>query len=322
MNLSINRALIREIEKWLDPINPSNSLMNIEILGYGEISTVFGITFENSQSCACKRLPVFSSENESKDYIKLYKNYNLRLHEIGINVPNYDGINIKGHGGIYVNYLIQERLAGSAVCNKIIHKITVDESLVLLELIIKEMAKVWHFNRKNRAVSIGLDGQISNWAIKNFSEENLKIDKNTELYFIDTSTPFIRINGEEQINGLLLLKSAPGILQPILAKLFLADVIGRYYNFRDVIIDLLANLHKEQKPELIAPALIGINRLFENELSEFNMTPITQDEIDKYYKEDKFIWSLYMAVRKLDRFIKTKILRRRYEFILPGKIQR
>jgi hypothetical protein len=65
-----------------------------------------------------------------------------------------------------------------------------------------------------------------------------------------------------------------------------------------------------------------INELLKKEFIGFGIEPIEKIEIDKYYKEDKFIWSLYMAVRKLDRFIKTKILRKRYEFILPGDIKR
>ena len=44
--------------------------------------------------------------------------------------------------------------------------------------------------------------------------------------------------------------------------------------------------------------------------------------VEKYYKEDKLIWSLFLAFRKLDRWLKTVLFRKRYEFILPGKIKR
>jgi hypothetical protein len=45
-------------------------------------------------------------------------------------------------------------------------------------------------------------------------------------------------------------------------------------------------------------------------------------EVEKYYKEDKLIWTLFLAFRKFDRWLSTKILHRQYEFILPGKIKR
>jgi hypothetical protein len=34
------------------------------------------------------------------------------------------------------------------------------------------------------------------------------------------------------------------------------------------------------------------------------------------------IWRLYLSMRRFDRMIRTKILRREYPYILPGKIKR
>ena len=52
------------------------------------------------------------------------------------------------------------------------------------------------------------------------------------------------------------------------------------------------------------------------------MDPLTVGEVEKYYREDKFIWALFLFLRRLDRWLTTKLLRKRYEFILPGKIKR
>ncbi len=49
---------------------------------------------------------------------------------------------------------------------------------------------------------------------------------------------------------------------------------------------------------------------------------LTEAEIEKYYKNDAFIWALFLALRRMDRFIKTRMLGGRYNFILPGKIKR
>ncbi|NOY70221.1 MAG: hypothetical protein GXP53_12185 [Deltaproteobacteria bacterium] len=321
-NRPFDKKILQEIEDNLDPADPSKCPMGIEILGYGEISTVFGLPSVAGRSWACKRLPIFTSEKEAQDYIELYKKYNLKLSECGINVPQFDGVSVIGHGGIYVDYLLQERLDEASVCHNVIHGVSEDHAVFMLERIVCEAAGVWRFNKKKTGMALGLDGQLSNWAVKDFNHENFKIDPDTKFYFIDTSTPFIRKNGMEQINGRLLLKSAPKILQSLLAWIFLKDIIGRYYNFRDVIIDLFANLHKEQLPDLIDPGIDRINHLLENGLSEFKIKPVLRSEIDKYYNEDKFIWALYLGVRRFDRYVKTRILRRRYEFILPGKIKR
>jgi hypothetical protein len=50
--------------------------------------------------------------------------------------------------------------------------------------------------------------------------------------------------------------------------------------------------------------------------------PLAKNEVDKYYREDKLIWIVFLGLRRLDRFLTTRLLRKRYEFILPGKIKR
>ena len=81
-----------------------------------------------------------------------------------------------------------------------------------------------------------------------------------------------------------------------------------------MLTDLIANLYKEQRPDLIPCFLNLMNPYLEDQL--------TQKEIDQYYKEDKMIWTLFSALRKIDRFISVNLLRKRYEFILPGAVKR
>ncbi len=46
------------------------------------------------------------------------------------------------------------------------------------------------------------------------------------------------------------------------------------------------------------------------------------EEVKKYYREDKLIWTLFLAFRRIDRWLTIKLLRKRYEYVLPGKIKR
>ena len=120
----------------------------------------------------------------------------------------------------------------------------------------------------------------------------------------------------------LFLRSAPSFLAWILKLFFVDEVVGRYYDFRKVIVDLVANFYKEGKPELIPSLVQNINEFLTGEGANLDIKPINTDEINAYYREDAFIWRLYLNMRRLDRFIYTKILRREYPFILPGKIER
>lgn len=91
----------------------------------------------------------------------------------------------------------------------------------------------------------------------------------------------------------------------------------RYYDRKLVYTDLIANLYKEQCPELVE---IWIGKINSNTAGK--MVPLDKQAIEAYYKEDKLIWSLFLGLRKFDRFVKSKILGQRYEFVLPGKIKR
>ncbi|MCK5675172.1 MAG: hypothetical protein KAH95_17460, partial [Spirochaetales bacterium] len=111
--------------------------------------------------------------------------------------------------------------------------------------------------------------------------------------------------------------SAPSFLRWILKLFFVDDILNRYYIPSQVYTDLIGNLHKEHQPELIPEAIRIANKYLKNE-NEY----LTEKKIEKYYKEDKLIWTLFLGFRRFDRFLKTRILKKRYEFILPGKIKR
>ena len=166
---------------------------------------------------------------------------------------------------------------------------------------------VWSYNERRRpAVELAIDGQLSNWVLL----------EDGSMYFVDTSTPIFRLDGVEQLNPELILASAPGFLRWLLRMAFLDEVMSRYYDPRRVFLDLLANLFKEGRQDLVSVALLAVN----DRLSPG--TRITAEEVRKYYAGDKVIWSTFLAFRKLDRWVKTRLAGLRYEFVLPGKISR
>jgi hypothetical protein len=132
----------------------------------------------------------------------------------------------------------------------------------------------------------------------------------------------MRIHGIEQIEADLFLRSAPSFLIWLIKAFFLQGVLDRYYNFHLVVVDLIANLYKEQRPDLIPSFINAANAFFEHDSAHLGPKPITSQEVKSYYREDAFIFGLFLALRKLDRLITTRILRKPYPYILPGKITR
>lgn len=305
----IDHGDLEEFEMGLDPTHLKNASVPATVLGYGEISTIFRIGEDDT--VACKRMPLFPDRAAAEAYERNYRDYCRHLRDAQINIPHDRTELVEFPGRPAVLYILQERLPPERFCHKLIHTLEQEEIDAMIGRIASEITKVWAFNgQKAPSLEIALDGQLSNWVL----DGDIKTGK---LWYVDTSTPLYQTNGEEQLDPELFLKSAPSFLRWIIRWLFLDDVMNRYYDQRQVMIDLAANLYKEQRPDLV-PAVVNIINDNCSGLSE----PLTEEAVEKYYKEDKLIWTLFLAFRRIDRWIAIKVLRKRYEFILPGKIQR
>jgi hypothetical protein len=323
MELEIDRGLLEQFERQLDPRNPEYGEMGAKVLGYGEISTVFQIGSGEEAGVAYKRMPIFSSESELESYRWIYREYNRVLSsEVGLKIPPYGCAAIDDAAGKPVMFLAQRKLPSSSIGNKAIHLLPPSEVARLLRQVLRELAKVWRFNAEQAEMELGIDGQISNWAIEGFEEAAGSLPAEISLLYLDTSTPFIRVDGTEQLDPELFLRSAPSFLVWVLKKLFLEDVMTRYYDLHLVAVDLIANFYKEQLPALIGGLVDETNEFFDREAPELGVEPLSAKEVKSYYREDALIWKLYLSMRKTDRFLKTRLSRKGYPYILPGKIKR
>jgi len=320
--MRIDTEVLKKLEQSIDTYNPENGEVPIKILGYGEISLVFEIVGDPKQ-IAYKRIPIFDNEKQVKRHIWAYNEYNrILIEEVGLNLPEYDVAWFKDEVGKIQFYCVQEKVRSESVGNRVIHEVSDEDINTLVLLAMRDMKKVWLYSKNHDTIDLGLDGQISNFAIIGYNPNNPKIEADTKLIYFDTSTPMFRKNGIEAMDAELFLKSTPSFLRFLVKVAFLNEVVDRYYDWRLVTIDLIANFFKEQRPELIPGIISIVNKFFKEEASEFNMEPITFEEVQKYYKNDKMIWVIFQNARKIDRYIKTKLFKKKYDFYLPGKIKR
>ncbi len=323
LELKIDTDLLIEFEEGLNPSRPEASLIPARVLGYGEISTVFEILHEDQSDIAFKRMPLFDNMDQVERYRDVYNRYHEHFKRIGIDIPDYGSVAIETKKGRIVLYLYQKRLPAGSIGNSMIHQISESGVHNLVLTILKQLNKVWEFNRQERPnFEVAIDGQISNWAVRDYNQDSSDLEQGEDLLYLDTSTPLFRVNGEEQLDVELFLKPTPPVIRWYLKKYYLHGIVDRYYDFRKVVIDLIANFLKEQRSELVPGLIDLVNNYFSTEASERDIEPITLEEIEEYYKDDASTWKLYLRMRKAHRFIKTKILRGYYAYILPKEIQR
>ncbi len=303
--MKVDREILREFEEKLNPVKPEN----IRILGYGEISTVFELP--DYPDIAFKRIPMFRSIEQVERYIQTYYEYIDLLTAAGLKIPESGAEYVVTSDNRIVLFIMQKKLDPESICHKIVQKAEKNHAIELFGRVLNEMKKVYDFNdaKRDEKLEIGVDGQISNWAVSD-----------GEIYYFDTSTPMIRKNGIDQLDTDVFLRACPPGIRILLEKIFLQDILDRYYDFRTTVLDLIANLHKEGRKDLIPEFADFANEFFAE--NGYSFEPITPKEVEKYYKEDAFIWSLYLNLRKIHRFVVAKLLRKRYEYILPGKIRR
>ncbi len=321
--IAVDLEFLRRFEAGLDPLHPERSALPARVLGYGEISTVIACD-AGDPSLAYKRMPLFDSGTEAEAYVGLYEQYTAVLADAGIHVAPGRMVWLpRANGRGAVIYLAQQKLPAHTIAHKALQHLKPPLALDLFAAVLDQFGKVFTFNDTHRGeVEVGFDGQLSNWAITDYDPENGRLPQPLHLTYFDTSSPLLRRQGVEQLNAEIFLRSAPSFLAWLLKRFYLEDVVTRYYDPRQVAIDLLANLYKEQRPELI-PDLVAMcnERWADGGQGNGRFPTITPSEVAAYYRQDAFIWRLYLGARRLDRTLH-RLLRRPYPHILPGKIRR
>ena len=315
------QEILRTWEATLDPRHPERARPPARVLGYGEISTVLSIEHPALQAYALKRMPMFRNQDEVDAYVALHDVYVKQLREIGIHIPDTHLVVVPMPSGGYAVYILQKKLPPQSIGNRLILSLSLDDTLRLVRHVLEATRQVFRFNATHRdTLALGFDAQISNWAVLDMDPESMDLPASPRLAYFDTSTPLVQQARKEQLNPELFLRSAPSFLVWVIKRFFLEDVMTRYYDFRLVVLDIIANFYKEKRGEWV-PSVVDVVNEWVRNMPEWTGKPYSVDEVRAYYREDAFIWRFYLAARKLDRRLH-EWLGRPYPYILPDKIER
>jgi len=308
------RAILERFETCLDPARPAAS--GAEIVGYGEVSTVFAVP--DLPGGLCKRMAGFRDEAAARRYVAVVRRYLDLLQEAGVRVAPTDLLPLCVPERRPVVYLLQPRFDPGRIGNQLLRSAA---DAVLLGCLDRILAQVRDLARANRARSDGravtVDAQLSNWY---FEPEG---DGVGPPLLVDVGTPFMRLRGVDEIGTDLFLAAVPPLLRTYYRRTRAVErYLDAFFDPRRLLVDLLGNFHKEGRPDRLPLAIDHANRFFAERAADLGVRAIQRVDVDRYYANDAVVLELFLRVRRLDRFVRTRLLRRPYDFILPGRIRR
>lgn len=306
--------VLRRFEAALDPARPARD--GVEIIGYGEVSTVFALAALPGR--VCKRMAGFRGAAAAERYVQVVDRYLRRLAEIGVRTLETAAMVVPRPGGRPVVYLVQPRAESGRLGNHVLVEGGDEELLRCVDLVLGSLRRVLLANRSARdGRAVAVDGQLSNWV---FPARN-EADERPVL--IDVGTPFMRRDGADEMDLELFLAPAPPLIRAFYRRSgAVRRYIDDYFDARKLLLDQLGNFHKEGRPDRIPLVLAQVNRWLERDGADLGVPLLTRASVDRYYEKDAKVLELYLRLRRLDRFVRTRLLGQRYDFILPGPIRR
>ena len=264
----------------------------LEVLGYGEISLVV-VLDTTAGRFACKRLPLFEDQTSFDRYAEVFENYVTTLRDAGVEVIESELIQVPDEQPVLA-YCVQPILHAASLGVSVARG---PDAKMFVKAVVEATANTI-------GQTVGLDAQISNWAL---------VDGN--LVYLDVTTPLLRDElGAEQLDLELFVASLPWLLRAPVRRYLLDDILRTYYSKRRALLDLVGNLLKERLDDVVPHAIAAAN---------VHVDPaITIDEVRSYYKRDALMWGLLQRLRLIDRGWQRHIRRRTYPFLLPPKIER
>jgi hypothetical protein len=322
-------AVLDRTEARLDPGDPEAG-GHVSVIGYGEISVALEIA--ELPGLVCKRMSGFSGPSSVSQYLDLVTGYLAELADAGIQVAPTTQVPVRRPGRPPVVYLVQPRLASESLGNSLLHWADDATVAAALRLALDEVARLARRSaERTDGVEVALDGQLSNWSFPDVTTAGRPVgapegEPEPDLaapVLIDIGTPFIRRGGRHAMDREVLLAPVPPGLRAYYRRSGLVEAyLDDYFVPRTVALDMLGNFHKEGASERLGLGEGVVNEWLAGADIPGPREPIHVTEVAEYYRKDADVLALYLRLRRMDRFLRTRLMRREYDYVLPGNVQR
>jgi len=317
-------AVLEGTERRLDPANPESG-GDVTVLAYGEISAA--LTTDELPGLVCKRMAGYPDEASVGAYLDLVDEYLTELTAAGISVVATEAIPVHRPDRPPVVYLVQPRMDPRTLGHTLLQASDEEGLAAVIGQVLDSVALLsQHSAARTDGVEVALDGQLSNWSfaatVPPQGDKLPGTGSTPKPTLLDVGTPFIRRNGRHSLDARVVVSPAPPGIRALLLRFVADSYQDDYFVPRTVALDLLGNFHKEGAPERIDTGLDVVNRWLATADIPGPRDPISAREVADYYRQDARLLGVFLHARRADRAIRTKVLRQRYDFLLPGKVAR
>ena len=267
---------------------------SLPIVGYGEISLVLGWPPERP-TVAVKGLPVIADRGRVDAYADLISEYAETLRGRGTAVVP-SAVRVARARGGWRGYLLQPLLPAGTVGSTVLGRGGAAAWALLEGVADRVFATI-----DDR---VGLDAQVSNWALLD-----------GRPCYLDIGTPMLRDGrGRERLDVDILVTSVPWALRPAVARRVAPGLLRPYYDHRATVLDTAGNLIRERLPGWIGPLLDLANPRLDR--------PLTAAEVRRFYRWNARMYASLQLLRRADRAWQLRVRRRPYPFLLPEHYDR
>jgi len=296
--IQVDQAALEAVEAEVGRALRTGDDSGLQIVGWGEISTVLRLDTA-AGAVVAKRLPLFAGHAELARYRDTFDRYLEELSARSVDVVPSHLQHVERPDGKLAVYCVQPLLKSGTLGPQLLAR--GDEAIAerFVQAVVRAIGNTV-------GPRLGLDGQASNWAMSDAGE----------LRYLDVTTPLLRDEqGSELLDTTIFLASLPFALRPVVRRFLLSAIVDKYYEPRGVLLDLGANLIKEQQVGWLPLYLRHAN-------VRLPAQPLDVAALRSYYRSDAAMWELLQRLRRADRWWQRKVRRRGYPFLLPGRIAR
>lgn len=262
------------------------------LVGHGEISLVLGWPRDDPR-VACKRLPPFRDATAFHRYRDLVERYVEELRRRGVHVVDTELQHLVRPDRRVVGFHVQPLLPGDALATEVLRTAEPSPDHPLLAAVADTVASA-------TTERLGIDAQLSNWMWL----EGIP-------WQLDLTTPFLLdTRGRPELDLAPFLAALPAVTRPVVRR-EMGTLVRRWTTARGALLDLAANLVKEELTDWLRPALDVVN--------ERVTPPITAEEAERVDAGDRRLWPLLLRLERANRWWQRRVRRRHFEFLLPER---